>query len=337
MTGSRQLALLLAAGRVVATPALRAAAAGASCVIAADGGLRHARSLGVRPDLLVGDLDSVDRETLERYPDLQRVVHPSDKDALDLELAFDEALARGVEGVLVCGALGDRLDQSLAGVAVAERYHRDGLDVTLNSGDALVLPLRRSESRRADIAAGTVMSVLATLPGTRVSLEGARWTLDRAALEPGVGLGVSNLADRDGPCLTLHEGGCLLVVPRLPSPAADTIWGARSERLRAGLERRHPALEALIERAAYDEVLQRPGLDLRTRELLALAHLITIGRPEQLRTRVLAALRAGATPDELRELLLHAAVFVGFPRALAAADELLDVLGGTATEGDAGA
>ena len=320
-------ALLLAAGRVVATPALRRSAAAAELVVAADGGLRHARSLGVRPHLLVGDLDSVDEAALRRWPDVQRVVHTPDKDALDLELALGEILARGARSVVVAGALGDRIDQSLAGIAIAERAHRDGCDVTLDSGDARVLPLRPGETRHEPLPTGTVLSVIATLPGTRVSLTGARWTLDEHALEPGLGLGVSNVSADHGPTLTLHAGGCLLVVPRLATPAAATIWGTHEARIQGGLEARDPALADLVRRVAYDEVFERPGLDLRTRELLALAHLITIGRDGDLRTHLIGALRAGATPSELRELVLHAAMFVGFPRALAAADALRDVLG----------
>ncbi len=329
--------LLLAAGRVVATPALRAAAVAAELVIAADGGLRHARGLGVRPDLLVGDLDSVDDAVLRGWPELARVVHPVDKDALDLELALDEARARAARSVLIVGALGDRLDHSLAAVAVAERYHREGIEVTLDSGDARVLPLRPGQTRHEPLAADTIISVLATRPGTRVSLSGARWTLEHALLEAGVGLGVSNVALGDGPHLTLHEGGSVLVVPRLPTPAAAIIWGSQAARVRADLARRHGALAELIERVAYEGVFERPGLDLRSRELLALAHLITVGQGDDLRTHLIGALRAGATPDELREVVLHAAMFVGFPRALAAADALQQVLGADASAEEAGA
>lgn len=319
-------ALLLAAGRVVATPALRAAAASAEVVIAADGGLRHARSLGVTPDLLVGDLDSVDEGALRRWPQVARRTHPRDKDALDLELALDEVRARGAERVLLVGALGDRLDQGLAALSICEALHRDGVDVTLDSGDARVLPLRPGETRHAPLAPGTTVSVIATQPDTVVSLTGTRWTLDRHALPVASGHGVSNLAAGDGPRLTLHAGGCILIVPQLPTPAAGTIWGEHVERVEAGLHERDTALAELIRRVVYDDVFERPELDLRTRELLAVAHLLSVGRERELRTHVIGALRAGATPDELRALLLHAAVFVGVPRALAAADVVREVL-----------
>lgn len=327
MTPGDGRALVLAAGRVVATPALRAVAGQCEQVIAADGGLRHARALGVTPDLLVGDLDSVDAASLARWPGVARETHPVDKDELDLELALGAARARGARSVLVAGALGDRLDQSLAAVAIAERWHRDGLDVVLDSGDARVTPLRPGETRHEPLLPATPFSLVATAAATRVSVDGARWTLADAPLEPGSGLGISNRSVEGGPRVTLHAGGCLVVIPRLPVPATGTIWGAQAERVRRSLAQRHDGLADVIERVVYDELFERRGLDLRTRELLAVAHLVALGQVDQLATHLHGALRAGATPDELRELVLHAAAFVGFPRALAAADALRDVLG----------
>jgi len=327
MSAPQHLALVLAGGRVVATPALRTAAARADLVIAADGGLRHARTLAVTPDLLVGDLDSVGSEVLARWPDLPRDTHPRDKAALDLELALGAALERGATHLLIVGALGDRLDQSLAAVAIAEHVHRSGVDVSVDSGDACVLPLRPNQRQHVPLPSGTVFSLLATRSDTRVSVAGARWPLHEQGLAVGSGHGVSNEAAEEGPLVTLHSGGCIVVVPSRRVPAAATIWGPSTERIRAGLTARHADLATLIERVAYDEVFERPGLDLRTRELLALAHLIALGQVDQLRTHLHGALRAGATPDELRELVVHAAMFVGFPRALAAADAVRDVLG----------
>ncbi len=65
-------------------------------------------------------------------------------------------------------------------------------------------------------------------------------------------------------------------------------------------------------------MFKRPGLDLKTQELLAMAHLIVVGTDGQLETHVQGALNCGATPDEIRETVIHAAMFLGFPRALAA-------------------
>jgi 4-carboxymuconolactone decarboxylase len=74
----------------------------------------------------------------------------------------------------------------------------------------------------------------------------------------------------------------------------------------------------LITRYAWGEIWARPGLDRRTRSCITLAALVALGRDEELALHVRAALRNGLTPDEIKEVLLHAAVYCGVPAANAA-------------------
>lgn len=83
----------------------------------------------------------------------------------------------------------------------------------------------------------------------------------------------------------------------------------------------------LITRYAWGEVWTRPGLDERTRRLLVIATLIALGRWEELRLHVRAALDAGAVgPDELKEVLLQQAVYCGLPAANHAVAEISAIL-----------
>jgi 4-carboxymuconolactone decarboxylase len=68
-------------------------------------------------------------------------------------------------------------------------------------------------------------------------------------------------------------------------------------------------------RNAWGEVWTRPGLDLRTRSCITVAMLVALNRPEELRIHVLGALRNGVTIDELKEILMHSAVYCGVPAA----------------------
>ena len=99
--------------------AVRGAASGAR-VVAADGGADEALRLGLRVDLVVGDMDSVTPDALVRIEaeggEIRR--HPVDKDAIDLELALDEALAGRPERILVVGGAGGRFDFVLANALV---------------------------------------------------------------------------------------------------------------------------------------------------------------------------------------------------------------------------
>lgn len=96
------------------------------------------------------------------------------------------------------------------------------------------------------------------------------------------------------------------------------VWGARAEAIEQGLKDIDPDLAALITDVVYDDVFAREGLELKTKELLAVAHLISVGSEAELKTHMYGALYCGSSLRELKETILHAAMFVGFPRALAA-------------------
>lgn len=204
--------VVLVGGRVAASARLRRSVADAGLVIAADGGLRHAAPLGLRPDLLVGDLDSVDGETLSRYPGLPVERHPPAKDDLDLELALAAALARGARHTLVVGGLTGRLDQTLATLLVVQARHAAGHDHEVDDGRRRVWPLRPGEGRDLPLRRHERFSLLALDPAATVSVQGARFPLDRAILERARGLGVSNVAE-GRVRVVAHAGAVVVVAP----------------------------------------------------------------------------------------------------------------------------
>ena len=70
-----------------------------------------------------------------------------------------------------------------------------------------------------------------------------------------------------------------------------------------------------ITRYAWGEIWTRPGLDRRTRSCITLAALVALGRFEELELHIRAARRNGVTPEEIKEVLLHCAVYCGVPAA----------------------
>jgi 4-carboxymuconolactone decarboxylase len=74
----------------------------------------------------------------------------------------------------------------------------------------------------------------------------------------------------------------------------------------------------LLTRYAWGEIWDRPGLARSTRSLLTIALLVALNRPEELRLHLRAARNNGVTPDEIKEVFLHAAVYCGLPAANAA-------------------
>jgi thiamine pyrophosphokinase len=296
-------------------------------VIAADGGVRHALTLGLTPDLIVGDFDSARADDLERLAGVAHERHPADKGELDLELALSAAWERGATEVAVLGAFGGRLDQSLAALLIAARERRSGRRISLHGDGADVRLLVAGERLPLEVPSGTTFSLLALAGDAEVDVAGARYPLEGAALPYGVGLGISNVVLADTR-VTVRIGEVAVVFerPAPPASARERIWGSKSEAIEAGLRAVDPALAELTMGVAYDRVFERPGLDLKTRELLAIAHLTALGGEGQLETHVWGALNCGAEPDEIRETVIHAAMFVGFPRALDAMRTVVGVL-----------
>jgi len=104
-------------------------------IVAADGGANHCHRLNITPDILLGDLDSIEPEVLisckEKGVEIQR--YPTRKDATDLELALDLVLTRGAGSVRLLGALGGRWDMSLANITLAslKKYSSMHISFTL--------------------------------------------------------------------------------------------------------------------------------------------------------------------------------------------------------------
>jgi alkylhydroperoxidase/carboxymuconolactone decarboxylase family protein YurZ len=85
-------------------------------------------------------------------------------------------------------------------------------------------------------------------------------------------------------------------------------------------------LRDLSTRYVWGEVWSRPGLEARDRSLITIAMLIALRMEDELRSHVVTSLRLGITILELKELLLHSAVYVGMPAANHAFDIVESVL-----------
>jgi thiamine pyrophosphokinase len=191
-------------------------------VIGADAGAELALAGGLRPDLAVGDFDSITPAglaALERAGvELER--HPVAKDETDLELALEAALRRGPERILVVADAGGRLDHLLGGLLVlaAERYAAVRVDAQL--GPAAVHVVRGERTLRGE--PGELVSLFAVAgPAEGVTTEGLAYPLAGETLRPGSTRGVSN-AFAAAEARVAVERGVLLAVRPTGSAAAGS-------------------------------------------------------------------------------------------------------------------
>ncbi|MGE5168783.1 MAG: 4-carboxymuconolactone decarboxylase [Rudaea sp.] len=93
------------------------------------------------------------------------------------------------------------------------------------------------------------------------------------------------------------------------------LGDAHVDRAIAGRTEFNEEFQALITRYAWGEIWTRPGLPRHTRSLLTIGLMVALNRPDELRLHLRAAFNNGVTREEIREVLLHCAVYAGVPAA----------------------
>ena len=166
---NKQAFVILMGGALTLTDRLTGHLKGAR-VIAADGGMRHARMLGHKPELWVGDFDSTTQALIDEWPDVIREPYPPAKNETDGEIAVAAALERGAKSLVFAGALGgERSDHAFMHLLYAVKLAEDGLDVLLTSGEEEAYPLLPG-TRDIDLPKGSLFSILGldTLAGLSI-------------------------------------------------------------------------------------------------------------------------------------------------------------------------
>lgn len=204
---STQFVILLA-GAITPTPRLRAQVTGTR-VIAADGGIAHAKTLGLMPELWVGDFDSSSKADGDAFPGMTRQAHPALKAVTDGALAVEEARKRGATHITLVGAFGGRTDHSFAVMTQAAALGTEGVSVLLTDGREEARPLS-PEPQTFDYPSGTTFSVLAFSALDGLTLTGAQWPLDAITMPFGDTLTISNTVNGQLTA-TLTKGTALLL------------------------------------------------------------------------------------------------------------------------------
>ena len=169
-------------------------------VIAADGGLRHTDALGLAPDVILGDFDSLG------YIPADSRVYPVEKDDTDAMLAVRVGLERGCDEFLFYGAMdGPRLDHTIANFQTLGYLATHGARGTLIGRDYIATVLSAESIEFSENAEG-ILSLFCLGEAAEVSIEGLKYGLDHGMLTPDFPLGVSNHFEGKPAKITVHRG-----------------------------------------------------------------------------------------------------------------------------------
>ncbi|MFA5634265.1 MAG: thiamine diphosphokinase [Anaerovoracaceae bacterium] len=176
-------------------------------VICTDGAAAKARALGILPDILVGDMDSIHEDDL-LFMEQNRVKfyrHPPEKDFTDTFLALQVAEENHWNNITVWGGTGGRLDHTLANLFGVVSFVRRGMNLIFDEPDLTVHIIRDHLSIKG--STGDTVSVFPM--GERVkdlTLTGFKYPLKNATLEPDYPIGISNIMFEEESNISIGSG-----------------------------------------------------------------------------------------------------------------------------------
>jgi len=200
--------VILLSGPITPTARLLRQVSGAH-VIAADGGMAHSTELKVNPEFWVGDFDSTPKTLAEKWHNVPRQTHPTEKNASDGELAISEALRRGATSLILVGGMGGQLDHVLAHLGFLVMLAERGVDVMMTSGDEEAYGLA-GEFHATGFEIGARISIMPFTNLIGLSVAGVKWPLSNANVKLGTAQTLANVVTGDVK-LSLTAGKAVVV------------------------------------------------------------------------------------------------------------------------------
>jgi thiamine pyrophosphokinase len=197
---------------------------GSCLIICCDGGARHFRNLNIKPDVIIGDMDSIDSVQLANYSaqEIKIIKYPANKDFTDTELALDYALNLKPEKIFIWCALGGRIDHTLANIFLLLKGQEKGIATFLIDEYCEVFVLNKEVSFTKEV--GKTVSFLALTPKvTGITLTGFLYPLKKGSLKMGESRGISNIINEDRADITVDKGKLLVIKYRQKDFSPEAI------------------------------------------------------------------------------------------------------------------
>jgi thiamine pyrophosphokinase len=181
-------------------------------IICCDGGVRHLQQTVIKPDVIIGDMDSIDPAQLANYSEqgVKIIKHPGNKDYTDTELALDYATNLKPAAIYIWAALGGRIDHALANVFLLAKGKAVFIKTYLIDEYCEVFLLNGNVAFSKSV--GQTVSLIALSPQVEgITLRGFLYPLDDATLMMGESRGISNVIKEDNATVSIRSGNLLMI------------------------------------------------------------------------------------------------------------------------------
>lgn len=178
-------------------------------VICADGGYKHALALGITPDVLLGDFDSI----LSPLPEnVETHAYPPEKDKTDLQIAVEYAIDNGFSNIYTIGVFGGRTDHFLGNMGLMLYAHQKGCKAVMEDADTWMCLL--SGELRLEKHDKYFLSVIPVYEDVCVSIQGVKYPLQNTRICRGDTLGISNEIIEEEAYIKISDGSAIVLLAR---------------------------------------------------------------------------------------------------------------------------
>lgn len=176
-----------------------------SFIVCADGAYNKLSRLGIKPGIILGDMDSIKRKVCGN---IKIIKYLTDKDMTDGELALDYAVGKAPREILIFGALGRRKDQELANILLLCKYPL--MNIAILEKDTMMWIAKKKKQFSAKIGQ-TISLIPLSEKVTGITTEGLQYRLNKETLYMKKTKGISNVAKRDKIRINYTKGTLLIV------------------------------------------------------------------------------------------------------------------------------
>lgn len=188
-----------------------------SYVIAVDGGAFYTKKIGVLPNLIVGDFDTLDKKVLQEYKEkgIEYAIYPSEKDYTDTHLAVEIALKKKPTKITIVAGTGSRLDHTLGNIGLLLLALKQGILMEIVDKNNRMYMIDKEWKIQKQLTYGTYISLLPySEVVSGITLTGFRYSMENETLSFGESRGISNeLVEKEGK-ITLKKGVLLIIESR---------------------------------------------------------------------------------------------------------------------------
>lgn len=211
-------AIIFANGRMQDPPDILSNRQPSDLIIAADGGTHHCKSLGITPNIIIGDFDSLDPKEVITYQQagVEIYQYPIRKDETDLELVLQFTMKQEISELYIIGALGERWDMTVANILLMAHPMFTRLKIRLLDGSQELVLLRGEDQIELHGQPGFQLSLIPLAGDAHgITTHGLEYSLNDESLYFASTRGVSNVFLHDHAQVIVKEGVLLCILNRI--------------------------------------------------------------------------------------------------------------------------